>query len=72
MDCSVKEIPTFDNKPKLPARKLKAWLKGRRSWNHDDWLALLTELRMKGYGALTDYPEGQETIGQFLEANRSK
>jgi len=56
----------------LPARKLRAWLKIHPTWDNQDWLTLLAELRMKGYGGLTDNPEGQETIGQFLEANRSK
>jgi len=56
----------------LPTRELRAWLKGRKFWNHNDWLALLEDLRKKGYGALTDTPEGRESIGSFLEANRSK
>jgi hypothetical protein len=58
--------------PKLPAKELKAWLKGRKSWNHNEWLALLEDLRKKGYGALTDTEEGRASIGNFLEANRSK
>ncbi|MDD4873000.1 MAG: hypothetical protein PHR77_20800 [Kiritimatiellae bacterium] len=60
------------NLPRFPARQLKTWLKGRKGWNHDDWLALLTDLRRKGYGALTDNQEGRENIGKFLEANRNK
>ncbi|OGV61249.1 MAG: hypothetical protein A2283_07285 [Lentisphaerae bacterium RIFOXYA12_FULL_48_11] len=60
------------NKLKLPTRDLKAWLKGRQGWNHNDWLALLRDLRGKGYGVLTDVQEGRESIGKYLEANRSK
>jgi len=60
------------NMPKLPVRKLRAWLKGRKSWNHDDWEGLLSLLRMKGYAALTDTAEGKESIGKFLESNRAK
>ncbi len=62
----------IQNLPKLPVRKLRAWLKSHRTWNHQDWLELLTELRMKGYGGLTDNPGGQAIIGRFLEANRIK
>jgi len=60
------------NMPKLPVRKLRAWLKGRRTWDHNDWMELLAGLRMKGYAALTDTEEGKESIGRFLEANREK
>jgi len=60
------------SKPKLPTKELKAWLKGRKSWHHGDWMGLLEDLRKKGYSALTDTQEGRESIGNFLEANRSK
>lgn len=59
-------------KAKFPTKELKAWLKGRKGWNHNDWLALLAELRTKGYSTLTDNQKGQESIGKFLEANKSK
>lgn len=59
-------------KTTLPTKELRAWLKGRKFWNHNDWLALLEDLRKKGYGASTDSAEGRESIGKFLEANRSK
>ncbi|MDD4870762.1 MAG: hypothetical protein PHR77_09400 [Kiritimatiellae bacterium] len=59
-------------KPKLPAKELKAWLKGRKGWNHNEWLALLADLRAKGYSTLTDSQEGRNSIGKFLEANRCK
>ncbi|OGV70908.1 MAG: hypothetical protein A2283_22045 [Lentisphaerae bacterium RIFOXYA12_FULL_48_11] len=60
------------SKPKLPTKELKAWLKGRKGWNHNEWLALLRDLRGKGYGQFTDTQEGRDSIGKFLEANRSK
>ena len=60
------------SKPKLPAKELKAWLKGRMGWNHNEWLVLLADLRTKGYSTLTDNQEGRESIGKFLEVNRSK
>lgn len=56
----------------LPTKELRAWLKGRKFWNHNDWLALLEDLRKKGYGTLTDSQDGREAIGKFLETNRSK
>ncbi|MDD4870081.1 MAG: hypothetical protein PHR77_05935 [Kiritimatiellae bacterium] len=59
-------------KQKFPTKELKAWLKGRAGWNHNEWLALLTELRTESYSNLTDSQEGRESIGKFLEANRSK
>ncbi|MDD4871505.1 MAG: hypothetical protein PHR77_13190 [Kiritimatiellae bacterium] len=59
-------------KVKFPTKELKAWLKGRKSWNHNEWLALLTDLRTKSYSALTDNQAGRDSIGKFLEANRSK
>ncbi|OGV70233.1 MAG: hypothetical protein A2283_05160 [Lentisphaerae bacterium RIFOXYA12_FULL_48_11] len=60
------------SKAKVPAKELKAWLKGRKDWNHGDWLALLETLRKKGYSAMTDTQEGREWIGYYLESNRSK
>jgi len=60
------------SKPKLPTKELKAWLTGRMSWNHQEWVELLEELHAKGYSALTNTQEGRESIGDFLEANRCK
>ena len=60
------------SKPKFPTKELKAWLKGRKAWDHNDWIALLVDLRAEGYSALTDIQEGRDSIGKFLEINRSK
>lgn len=69
----MKAVKTSKTKKvKVPAKELKTWLKGRKSWNHGDWLALLENLRQKGYSVLTDTQEGREAIGHFLESNRSK
>jgi len=57
---------------KFPKKELKAWLKGRKGWNHSDWLALLADLNTKGYGAYTNAQDGRESIGKYLEANRNK
>lgn len=60
------------SKPKFPTKELKVWLKGRKAWNHNEWIALLTDLRSKGYSAITDVQEGRDSIGKFLETNRNK
>jgi hypothetical protein len=57
-------------KPRFPRRELISWLKGRSRWNHQDWLALLDELREKGFGYYVDSADQQTVIGQFLEENR--
>jgi len=56
--------------PRLPKKEMLAWIKGRSTWNHDDWLALLADLRAKGFGYYTDAEEGRNELGAFLEANR--
>lgn len=53
----------------LPTKELKAWLKGRKYWNHQDWLDLLADLRSQGF-SLVDTAEGQSAIGAYLESNR--
>lgn len=50
--------------------ELDGWLSCRSIWNHDDWLKLLGDLRMKGYSDLVDTPRGQDAIGLYLETNR--
>jgi hypothetical protein len=60
------------SKPKFPTKELKTWLKGRKGWNHNEWIALLTDLRSKGYSTLADAREGQDSIGKFLETNRAR
>ena len=54
----------------FPKTELTAWLKTHKSWNHDQWVALLTDLKKKGYGAIADSQQGRESIGLFLESNR--
>ena len=51
-------------------RELNNWLEKRDTWNHDDWLKLLSDLRTKGYNDLIDTPKGQEAIGLYLEAHK--
>ncbi|MDD5675826.1 MAG: hypothetical protein PHC61_16770 [Chitinivibrionales bacterium] len=54
----------------FPTRELNAWLKSHPSWTHNDWIALLEDLKQKGYGALVNAKEGQDSVGLFLETNR--
>ena len=54
----------------FPARELNAWLKAHPSWSHHDWLALLDDLKQKGFANLAGSKEGQDSIGLFLETNR--
>ncbi|GEM_PF-1604473 len=54
---------------KLPKRLLNAWLKGRTSWNHDDWLGLLKELEEAGHKKLVHSSKSLLAIGHYLESN---
>ena len=54
----------------FPKTELTAWLKTHKSWNHDQWSALLADLKKKGYGAVVDNQQGRDAIGLFLESNR--
>lgn len=56
----------------FPKNELKAWLKGRNCWSHDDWLSLLEDLRKKGFSKWTDCEHGRTEMGQFLETEKSK
>lgn len=64
-----------ETKPKecaFPEKELKAWLKNKKQWNHEEWLDLLKKLEKKGYSEWTDCEEGRCKIGQFLESERTK
>jgi hypothetical protein len=56
----------------MPKKEMQAWLKGRASWNHQEWLALLADLSAKGFGYWTESAEGRTALGEYLEANRGK
>jgi hypothetical protein len=56
----------------FPEKELNKWLKGRQTWGHDDWLKLLDDLKAKGYGKLVGDQAGQDSVGLYLETNRSK
>ena len=56
----------------FPAKELDGWLKGHQDWNHDEWVALLADLKKKGFGELTGSLAGQESIGLYIETHRGK
>ena len=57
---------------RFPKKELTTWLKGRESWNHQDWLDLIAGLRDQGFAKWTDSQEGCDAIGLYLETNRKK
>ena len=61
---------TTKKKSAFPETLLKKWLKGRKHWNHDDWLHLLNNLGEEGYEELISSEENLTKIGQFLETER--
>lgn len=60
------------NSNSFPRKELKDWVKGRSSWNHEDWLSLLKSLKSQGYGKWTDNEKGRTELGQFLESEKKK
>ena len=69
---ATKSRSTTPKVPRMPKKELQAWLKGRTTWDHQEWLALLADLSAKGFGHWTESDEGRCAIGEFLEANRAK
>ena len=57
---------------KLPTEELNQWLKTHRSWDHNEWLGLLAQLRAKGYTMITDNEFGQALIGRYLEEHKKR
>ncbi len=58
--------------PAFPKKELDKWLKAHKTWNHDDWLKLLDDLKAKGYGKLVGKKAGRDSIGLYLETKRGK
>jgi hypothetical protein len=58
--------------PAFPKKEPNKWLKAHQTWGHDDWLKLLDDLKAKGYGNLVGDQTGQDSVGLYLETNRSK
>jgi len=58
--------------PAFPKKELDKWLKAHKTWNPDDWLMLLDDLKAKGYGNLVSNKAGQDSVGLYLETKRGK
>ena len=58
--------------PAFPKKELDKWLKAHQTWGHDDWMKLLDDLKAKGYGNLVGDQAGQDSVGLYLETNRSQ
>jgi hypothetical protein len=56
----------------FPKKELTKWLKVHKTWDHDDWLKLLDDLKAKGFGNLVSDQVGQDSVGLYLETNRDK
>ena len=54
----------------FPKRELNKWLKTHKTWDHDDWLQLLDDLKVKGFDNLVSNQAGQDSVGLYLETNR--
>lgn len=54
----------------FPTEYLNSWLQNRYSWNHNDWLGLLSDLSSKGYSYYAETVEGQNIVGNYIETNR--
>ncbi len=73
--CGCRKTTSKETKTKecsFPEKELKAWLKNKKQWNHEEWLGLLKKLEKKGYSEWTDCEECRCKIGQFLESERTK
>jgi hypothetical protein len=49
---SLEEEIIMSLKISFPKKELNKWLKTHKTWDHDDWLKLLDELKNKGFGNL--------------------
>jgi hypothetical protein len=58
-------------KKRFPKRELNMWVKTRSTWNHNEWLGLLDDLRGQGFEEWTDCPNGQDEIGLYIENKRT-
>jgi hypothetical protein len=54
----------------FPKKELNKWLKAHKTWDHDDWLKLLEDLKAKGFDNLVGDQAGQDSVGLYLETNR--
>ena len=58
-------------KKRFPKRELNTWLRKHLSWNHEEWLKLIDELKSQGFDELTSTQEGLDAIGLYLETKKA-
>ena len=55
---------------RFPKRELNAWLRKHLSWDHQQWLDLITDLKKQGFTNFTESQEGLDAIGLYLETKK--
>ena len=58
-------------KKRFPKRELNTWLRKHLTWNHEEWLELVDELKTQGFDELTSSQEGLDAIGLYLETKKA-
>ena len=61
---------TATRKKRFPKRELNTWLKNNLSWNHDQWLELISTLESQGFEEWTGNQDGIDAIGLYLETKK--
>ena len=58
-------------KKRFPKRELNTWLRKHLTWNHEEWLKLIDDLKTQGFDELTSTQEGLDAIGLYLETKKA-
>ena len=61
---------TANASTRFPKRELNAWLRKHLSWDHQQWLSLVSELKSMGFTNFTETQEGLDAIGLYLETKK--
>ncbi len=62
---ATKKKPT-----RFPKRELNAWLRKHLSWDHQQWLDLISDLKKQGFTNFTESQDGLDAIGLYLETKK--
>ena len=57
-------------KKRFPKRELNTWLRKHLTWNHEEWLKLIDDLKTQGFDELTSTQEGLDAIALYLETKQ--
>ena len=55
---------------RFPKRELNTWLRKNLSWDHQQWLDLISDLKKQGFTSFTESQEGLDAIGLYLETKK--